>query len=86
MRRAWRSHAETWPIGRYLDVQLFAAGFAKHPKHVDVVPLLSSGLLKCRLGGVGLDDVLHDLLCLGDDVSGAAQPQSPDKCVEPDKF
>ena len=68
-------------------MQVFTAGFAKRPKHIDVFSLPIFRVTKISIGeAVGFDDVLHDLICLCDDVSGGEEPQSPDKCVEPHKF
>jgi hypothetical protein len=75
------------PIGLYLNVQVFTASFAKRTKHIDIVALPVFRITKISVGeAVGFADVLHDLLCLCDDVCGGEEPQSPDKRVEPDKF
>ena len=65
-------------VSRLTDAQVFPASFAKRPKQIDVVLLPDVGFTKIYIGeGVGFDDSLHDLLCLGDDVSRTEEPQFP---------
>jgi hypothetical protein len=71
----------------YLNAQVFATSFAERPKHIEVVPLPVFRIAEISVGEVvDFDDVLHDLLCLCDDVTRGAEPQLPNKGVKPDKF
>ena len=70
-----------------LNTQVFAASFAKRPKHINVVLLPLCRITKISIGEVvGFDDASHDLLCLRDDVSRGEEPQFPDKRVKADKL
>ena len=74
-------------VGHYLNAQVFAISYAERPKHIDVVPLPVFRIAEISVGEVvDFDDVLHDLLCLCDDVAGGAKPQLPDEGIKPDKF
>lgn len=53
-----------------LNTQVFATSFANRPKLIDLVLLPVLRITEISIGeAVGLEDVLHDLLCLCDGVS-----------------
>jgi hypothetical protein len=73
------SIAEIPPNPPDLNLQVFTASLAKRPKQVDVVVQPVLRVTKIPVGEmVGFDDVLHDLLCLCEDVTRREEPQSPD--------